>query len=72
MAAPKNSRRHGGDNATGKPGNASGPNRREARGPLTVPGGKHPPPRIFTSPQTEKKVKSRVRAGYRSRQSHRG
>jgi hypothetical protein len=61
-------------NTTGKSGNDSGAKRREARGdPGARPeGGKHPPNRLFTSPQTEKKQRSRVRAAYSSRPSNHG
>jgi hypothetical protein len=60
-------------NTTGKSGNASGSRVREARGdPAPARRGKHPQPRISTSPQTEAKAKTRVRAARGKRQSERG
>jgi hypothetical protein len=60
-------------NSTGKAGNASGSARREARGdPARRSGGKHPPSRIFSAPQSEAKARSRVRRARGSQQSERG
>ena len=72
MPGPTNSRSRNGANSTGKTGNASGSKRREARGSKTTAGGKHPPARLFTSPQSERKSAARKRADYGRRQSNRG
>lgn len=61
-------------NTIGKSGNDSGAKRRAARGApgARSEGGKHPPNKLFTAPQTAKKQRSRVRAAYASRQSNQG
>jgi hypothetical protein len=61
-------------NTTGKSGNASGPNRRIARGDPAGAGkgGVHPPNKIFTAPQKEKLERARVNTGRGRRQSDRG
>ncbi len=60
--------------STGKAGNDSGSNRREAMGEAAGRSGrgKHPPNRIFTTPQTEKKEQARVHRARSSRQSEQG
>ena len=59
-------------NSTGKSGNASGSRVREARGDPARAGGKHPQPKLFTSPQTERKAGQRKHRDWKQRQSERG
>ena len=72
MAGKSGSSSRNRSNTTGKPGNASGSNVREARGEKQSAGGKHPPNRTFTAPQTQEKESARVRSGRGTRQSDRG
>jgi hypothetical protein len=79
MAGKSGSRSKNDPNSTGKAGNASGSTTREARGDThgrasrsqQPPAGKHPPAKIFTAPQSERKRQQRVRTRAK-RQSERG
>jgi len=74
MAGKSGSSSKHASNTTGKAGNASGSPRREARGDAAgrTGRGKHPPNKMFRSPQSDRAHARRIATGPGKRQSDRG